>query len=97
MLIIEKMTKRTRALRDMKMKQVMKDVLRKYNLVEDLDKAWDLGLHNLFGIPWMNQQDIIDSNLKGTLSDYMDIFKKETGKDPEAYKEAYKEARKKKK
>jgi hypothetical protein len=97
MLIIEKMTKRTRALRDMKMKQAMKDVLRKYNLVEDLDKAWDLGLRNVFGIPWMNQQDIIDSNLKGTLSDYMDIFKKETGKDPEAYKEAYKEARKKKK
>ena len=90
MLIIEKMTKRTRALRDMKMKQAMKDVLRKYNLVEDLDKAWDLGLRNVFGIPWMNQQDIIDSNLKGTLSDYMDIFKKETGKDPEAYKEARK-------
>lgn len=72
------------------MKQVMKDVLRKYKLEEDLDKAWDLGLHSLFGIPWMNQQDIIDSNLKGTLSDYMDIFKKETGKDPEAYKEARK-------
>ncbi len=84
------MTKRTRALRLLKKKKIMKDVLRKYNLEEDLDKVWDLGLHNLTGIPWMEQQDIIDCNLKGILSDYMDIFKKETGKDPEAYKEACK-------
>ena len=79
-----KMTKRTRAIRKQKnkiLKQKKKEawglMLRKYGLYADLDKAWDLGVRALDDIRWMTQEDIILSNLKGTLAEYRNMFKME--------------------
>ena len=72
-----KMTKRTRAIRKQKKQKPWGLILRKYGLYADLDKVWDLGVRSLDDIRWMTQEDIILSNLKGTLAEYRNMFKME--------------------
>ena len=78
------MTKRTRAIRKQKnkiLKQNKKEawglMLRKYGLYADLGKTWHLGVRALDDIRWMTQEDIILRNLKGTLAEYRNIYRRE--------------------
>ena len=71
------LTKRQRAIRDNKKKEAMRVILRKYDLEDDLDKVWALGVHRLRGIPCMTEEDVINCKLKGTLDEYKHIYTQE--------------------
>ena len=47
------MTKRTHAIRDQEHKNVLTVILRKYDLLDDLDKVWELGVREVADIPWI--------------------------------------------
>ena len=55
----------------------MRVILCKYDLEDDLDKVWKLGLRRLRDIPYMTEEDVIDCKLKGTLAEYKHIYRQE--------------------
>ena len=65
--------------------KTMKVLLRKYNLEEDADKLGTC-VQDLEDIAWIDQDTVEYFNLKGSVAQYMDIIRNETGKDPEAYR-----------
>ena len=78
------MTKRTRAIRKQKnkiRKQKNKKawgvILRKYDLEDDLDKTWELGVREVADIPWITPKDIILFDFTGTLAEYRHIYRQE--------------------
>jgi hypothetical protein len=79
------MTKRTRVLKEQK---AMKVLLRKYNLEEDADKL-GTSVKTLEDIAFVTQDTVEYFKLKGTVAQYMDIVRNETGKEPEAIKAEY--------
>ncbi len=82
------MTKRTRALKEQKAMKAMKALLRKYNLEEDADK-FGACVQDIIDIACINQKTVDLYNLKGTVAQYMDIVRNETGKEPEAINAEY--------
>jgi hypothetical protein len=82
------MTKRTRALKEQKAMKAMKVLLRKYNLEEDADK-FGACVQNIIDIACITQSSVEYFKLKGTVAQYMDIVRNETGKEPEAIKAEY--------
>ena len=73
--------------RTAKMK-VMRVLLSKYNLEEDADKL-GCSVQTINDIGYINQKRVDSLKLKGTVAQYMDIFKKETGKYPASYKKGF--------
>ena len=71
------LTKRQRAIRDKKKKEAMRVILCKYDLEDDLDKVWALGVRRLRDISYMKKEDVIDCKLKGTLAEYKHIYRQE--------------------
>ncbi len=82
------MTKRTRALKEQKAMKAMKILLRKYDLEEDADK-FGFRVQDIEDIACVNQKIVDSLNLKGTVAQYMDIVRNETGKEPEAINAEY--------
>jgi len=82
------MTKRTQTLKEQKAMKAMKVLLRKYNLEEDADKL-GFRVQDIEDIACVNQKIVDSLNLKGTVAQYMDIVRNETGKEPEAIKAEY--------
>ena len=82
------MTKRTRVLKEQKNMKAMKVLLRKYNLEEDADK-FGCRVQDIEDIACVTQKDVDLLNLKGTVAQYMDIVRNETGKEPEAINAEY--------
>ena len=80
------MTKRTRAIRDQELKNIMTVILRKYDLLDDLDKLWALGVRTLRDIPWMTPADIILFDFTGTLAEYRHIYRQEKAAEKAAEK-----------
>ena len=70
-------TQRQRVIRDKKKKEAMRVILHKYDLEDDLDKVWALGVRRLRDIPYMTKEDVIDCKLKGTLAQYNHIYTQE--------------------
>ncbi len=66
----------------------MKVLLRKYNLEEDADKL-GTSVKTLEDIAFVTQDTVEYFKLKGTVAQYMDIVRNETGKEPEAIKAEY--------
>lgn len=78
-------TKRQRALKEQKAMKAMRVLLCKYNLEEDADRL-GRSVQDLDDLACINQKIVDDYKLKGTVAQYMDIVKQETGKFPEGYK-----------
>ena len=72
-------------LKEQEAMKTMKNLLRKYDLEEDADKL-GASAQTLEHLAHITQESVEFFNLKGTVAQYMDIVRKETGKDPEAYK-----------
>jgi len=64
--------------------KTMRVLLSKYNLEEDADKL-GTGLQTIRGIGMIDQDIVNKYKLQGTVAQYMDIFKQETGKYPAGY------------
>ncbi len=82
------MTKRTRVIRDQEHKNVLTVILRKYDLLDDLDKLWALGVREVADIPWLTPDDIPLFDLKGTLNEYHHIYRQEKALEEAAEKAA---------
>ncbi len=72
-------------MKEQKAMKAMKALLCKYNLEEDADKL-GTSVQTLEHIAHVTQDTVEYFNLKGTVAQYMDIVRNETGKDPAAYK-----------
>ena len=66
----------------------MKNLLCKYDLEEDADKL-GTSVQTLEDIAFVTQDTVEYFKLKGTVAQYMDIVRNETGKEPEAIKAEY--------
>lgn len=81
------LTKRQRALKERKAMKAMRDILYKYELEKDADKLGRV-VQDMMDLACMTQKDIDFYKLKGTLTQYRDIVKQETGLFPEDYRRA---------
>jgi hypothetical protein len=75
-------------MKEQKAMKAMKALLCKYNLEEDADKL-GASVQSLEDIAFVTQDTVEYFKLKGTVAQYMDIVRNETGKEPEAIKAEY--------
>ena len=66
----------------------MRVLLSKYNLEEDADKLGPQ-LQTIRDLGYINQRWVNSFKLKGSVAQYMDIFKQETGKYPAGYNKGF--------
>ena len=78
----------TQEMRRSERMNAMRVLLKKYNLEEDADKLGSQ-LQTIRDIGCINQEDVNSYKLKGSVAQYMDIFKQETGKYPASYNKRF--------